>query len=196
MTAQRLNMPRECRPSGTDAEDYVAIVRDYIRTRRESAKRELRFFEIQRSLGDTVRLASLAQGPGGKRLSHQRRIPGRVLNRVREVLESALTDLGASSNFDELHARIAALIGHIPGVGELMVYDTALRIGAKLGVEPDYVYLHAGTRTGARALGIDPKQKKVPLAALPVAFRKQRAAEAEDVLCIYKEQLRDLGSHD
>jgi hypothetical protein len=35
------------------------------------------------------------------------------------------------------------------------MYDTALRIGAKLKLFPTKVYLHAGTRLGARALGLD-----------------------------------------
>lgn len=42
----------------------------------------------------------------------------------------------------------------IPGLGELYVYDTTLRIGAKLNLFPDKVYLHAGTRLGATALGL------------------------------------------
>jgi len=42
----------------------------------------------------------------------------------------------------------------IPGLGELYVYDTTLRIGAKLNLFPDKVYLHAGTRLRERALGL------------------------------------------
>ena len=39
-------------------------------------------------------------------------------------------------------------------LGELTVYDVAHRIGAYLQLEPDVVYLHRGTRIGARYLGL------------------------------------------
>ena len=40
-------------------------------------------------------------------------------------------------------------------MGELVVYDTALRIGARFGLEPEKVYVHRGTREGVRKLGLD-----------------------------------------
>ena len=50
---------------------------------------------------------------------------------------------------------IRAAVEPIPGIGELYVYDTSFRIGAKLNLFPTKVYLHAGTRRGVRALGLD-----------------------------------------
>lgn len=63
----------------------------------------------------------------------------------------------------------------------------ALRIGAKLELEPNYVFLHAGTRVGARNLGIRISQKLIPIGVFPKPFRKLKAREIEDALCIYKE---------
>ena len=40
----------------------------------------------------------------------------------------------------------------VKGFGELSIYDTAVRIGAHLRIEPDKVYLHAGAREGIKAL--------------------------------------------
>ena len=77
----------------------------------------------------------------------------------------------------------------IVGMGELTIYDTALRIGAKLGLEPHLVFLHAGTRIGARRLGIDLSRPYVALADLPATLRILKPREIEDVLCIYKEHL-------
>ena len=37
-------------------------------------------------------------------------------------------------------------------IGDLTVYDISTRIGAFLKLEPNRIYLHAGTRIGARAL--------------------------------------------
>jgi hypothetical protein len=79
----------------------------------------------------------------------------------------------------------------IRGVGALAVYDIAHRMGAYLGQEPDAVYLHAGTRKGAAALGL--KGEMVELAEIPSAFHKLPPAEIEDCLCIYKDVLRGRG---
>jgi hypothetical protein len=62
------------------------------------------------------------------------------------------------------------MIRPIPGIGELAVYDTALRIGARLGLEPAKVYLHAGTRAGAKALGLAYGGRTIELAELPADY--------------------------
>jgi hypothetical protein len=78
-------------------------------------------------------------------------------------------------------------------VGELMVYDTALRIGAFLKLEPVSVYLHAGTKTGAKALGLTVSGKKnINVTDLPKEFRKLKPHEIEDCLCIYKDNIDSL----
>ena len=47
---------------------------------------------------------------------------------------------------------VEACAKQIKGIGELTIYDTALRIGFYLDIYPDKVYLHAGTREGAKRL--------------------------------------------
>jgi hypothetical protein len=66
----------------------------------------------------------------------------------------------------------------------------ALRIGARFGLEPKRVYVHAGTRDGARALGLDADRRTIEMAELPAPIRRLTAREAEDLLCIYKSRLR------
>lgn len=82
------------------------------------------------------------------------------------------------------------LIRPIPKIGELTVYDTALRVGARFGLEPSRVYVHAGTRDGARALGFDGHRQYIEMDELPASSRRLRAREAEDMLCIYKKRLQ------
>jgi hypothetical protein len=72
------------------------------------------------------------------------------------------------------------------GLGELYFYDTALRIGAKLGVLPQAVYLHAGTRAGATTLGLIVDGSVLLKSELPELPQKLQPHEVEDVLCIYK----------
>ncbi len=91
--------------------------------------------------------------------------------------------------FEELLERVETLIGAIEGVGRLMVYDTSLRIGARVGVEPDRVYLHAGTREGARALGLATDRGFLFMEELPLQLRRLKPREVEDLLCIYKAEL-------
>jgi len=77
-------------------------------------------------------------------------------------------------------------------VGELTVYDVSLRVGARFGLAPAEVYLHRGTREGAVALGLNGRRNTIRVDELPVEFRVLQPRELEDLLCIYKEQLKRL----
>jgi len=167
----------------------TGIVRDYVRDHQYSAEQERRWFAIQPTFRQAVEVAALAKSPSGKRLSHQRRVPERVLEESCRQLVAKLPALEASRSFEELHGVIAATIRPIAGIGELTVYDTALRIGAFLGFEPCGVFLHAGTRVGARRLGLDTSNEFLPLDSLPAELRVLKPHEIEDVLCIYKHRL-------
>jgi hypothetical protein len=74
-------------------------------------------------------------------------------------------------------------------VADLTIYDITHRIGAHLGLAPERVYLHRGTRVGARALGLGRGRATLELRELPPEFHRLTAAEAEDCLCIYKDRL-------
>lgn len=97
--------------------------------------------------------------------------------------------LSAADSFDELFDIVSTAIELIDGIGELAVYDTALRIGARFDLQPTKVYLHAGTRTGARVLGLQHTRAYIDVAELPVELQVLSASEAEDALCIYKHEL-------
>jgi hypothetical protein len=104
------------------------------------------------------------------------------------LLQGAARKLQASADFRVLHDVVERSIRPIRGIGELAVYDFSLRIGAFLGLSPTMVYLHAGARDGARALGL--KGVRLDPRELPPAFSKLSPAEIEDCLCIYKNELR------
>ena len=131
--------------------------------------------------------------PNGKRHSHQRRIPSALLREIDRRLQTVASDLAGTQDFSALLGIVEREIGQIHGVGELTVYDVAHRVGAFLGKAPALVYLHRGTREGARHLGfmgkaIDPRM-------LPPAFNKLTPAEVEDCLCIYKAELHGAPSN-
>jgi hypothetical protein len=173
---------------------FNVIIDDYIKKHRNGAQNELRYFRIQRSLDDAIRLAALAEKPGGKRFDHQRRIPKKVLDHCYLILKKNTTKISKAHSFEELHSIISDLIEGVKGIGKLMVYDTALRIGAFLNLNPENIYLHAGTKVGAKKLGLDCSQKCISPKVLPLELRKLKLCEIEDVLCIYKTVLKSKGT--
>jgi hypothetical protein len=171
---------------------FDEIVGHYIREYRDRARAEMRFFEIQRSPSAAIRKAALCELPSGKRHPHQRRIPRTLLEDAEGRLQGISRKLSNAADFAALHRLIEKEIGGIKGVGALTVYDIAHRIGAHFKRWPERVYLHAGTRTGARVFNIsgDPFDPKT----LPKAFLRLAPSEIEDCLCIYKDELRG-GAH-
>jgi hypothetical protein len=171
----------------TQSSNLEVAIRAYTRGPLGNASRELASFAAEPTLEDAVSRAALAVRFNGKRLvmyAHQRRVPRRAREASRERLVGA--ELEKCASFHELFQAVEAVIRPIAGIGELTVYDTALRIGAKLGLEPDRVYLHAGTRVGIRHLGLDWHGESIPLAKLPHALQTMRPWQVEDILCIYK----------
>ena len=102
------------------------------------------------------------------------------------ILTKATSRLTACKSFHELHTVIGELLSPISGLGELYIYDTAVRIGAYLGLAPEFVYLHAGTRKGARALGLGRGRAYLEIRELPGPLQALSADEAESFLCIFR----------
>lgn len=111
----------------------------------------------------------------------------------------------AAPTFDELIDLVERIAGPVSTFGELAIYDTARRIGTHLGLEPEKVYLHRGTRTGANALGRawlgrDGKRQAGPwrgqpsleMSELPAELTELTPGEVEDALCIYKSVLQKM----
>ena len=168
--------------------DFDAIVRKYRRDNLGKASRELSSFQ-EMTFDEAVSHAGLAERFDPKRnrwlrYDHQRRIPRTSLARARRRLRNA--PLRTCATFHELLAVVNNATRDIPKIGELMVYDTALRIGANIGLEPDRVYLHAGTRVGAKKLGLGRGVHWLERRDLPRALRVLPPWQAEDILCIFK----------
>jgi hypothetical protein len=167
-----------------------AIVDAFLANNAKVQGRYLRFFAIQPTMADAVAKSALAELPGGGRFSHQRLIPHSTLVEAKErLLKLNFTSV---RTFDELHTLVAKTIGPISFIGPLTIYDTAHRIGAHLHLYSEFVYLHAGVCSGAKALGLDYKAAKLLMSALPKAFQRLRPEQAEDCLCIYKDNLKAL----
>jgi hypothetical protein len=163
------------------------------RRHREGEAAQLAYFRERRSLEEAVLDAATAR-INGRKHGHQRRIPPSVLQQGADRLLDNLDALRSSSSFDDLHDTVNAIIGPVCGIDELVVYDTAVRIGAYLGLGPTQVYFHAGTRQGAKALGLDWRRATLPIDVLPKALHRLSAGASESALCIYKGDLGGNGT--
>jgi hypothetical protein len=170
-----------------------AIIRHYLLHYYPDHDSELRWFGAQPSLEDAMRVAGRAQDDRGKRYSHQRRIKRKSIADATDHLIELHDNVRHCSSFHELWNLIRRELETAGGIGELYVYDTSLRIGAHLGLRPERVYLHAGTRVGAKKLGLIPlrgcTKEWLESNELPVVLRNLAPSDVENLLCIYKNQL-------
>lgn len=166
-----------------------ALIRYYRVRHRPRIDEEERWFAAQPSLAAAIHAAALATDWRGKRLPHANRFPATKLKKAEAALLAVEANIAASQSFAELHRTVCAALGNVWQDAELFSYDTALRIGAKLGLAPDHVYLHRGTRTGARKLGLNTRAGTITVQELPASLHGLEPREAEDFLCIFKHKL-------
>ena len=181
------------RNTGESNMNLKAIVRIYARDIRPQAQAELDWFRRQPTLESAIEQAALATNSKGKRYSHQRRLKKTALEEARRVLLMNSKTIAQSKSFDDLFSLVETMVEPITGIGELYIYDTSLRIGAKLHYLPTKVYLHAGTRKGAWALGFEGRARALKVSEMPSELRQLEPQEIEDVLCIFKADLKAVG---
>lgn len=142
------------------------------------------------TLENAVKKAALARDENGNFFPHQWNLKGLpdIPTKVEKILSQHIAEIRSCENFDTLHEFIKSKIFMIPFVGVLYCYDTAFRIGINIGIFPDSIYLHAGTKTGASALGIHLRGKvtleKSELVKIYPEFSKLKPYQIEDCLCI------------
>lgn len=141
-------------------------------------------------------------GKDGAIFPHQRRWgPAPLEDAYKRLKDAGFNDNGILSkqhsavkfnNFEDLYDTVESIIKSIRGIGDLAIYDISVRIGnhqtPKI-LPSEYVYIHAGTRTGAeKALGRRINVKRLPIGTfshIPY-LNGMNALEIEDFLCIYK----------
>lgn len=150
-----------------------------------------------------VDAATALKGPSNiknNKHPHQYRISKANLQSFSKKLSKKEQEIRKCKNFSELHNVVNNC--KIKGVAELTVYDAALRIGCKLGIKPNYIYLHRGTKEGASILfnkdflRFRIKQTKLPTSLevnnLPKEFGTLEPYQIEQLLCIFKKQLENV----
>lgn len=194
-------MRKQFRTAGCDSRSpssgltsFSALVRDYRKTYQHTNQREWEWF-AGLDWPTALEKAALCRWkiPGEEREvrhPHQRRAKLAILKRAHARLSAV--PLRNAKSFDDLHQRIHEAIGGISGIGPLTVYDISIRLAAHLGLEPQRIYLHAGAREGAKALGLSRGRGVLEVDELPAAFHQLPPRQIEDCLCIYKDALKAI----
>jgi len=168
---------------------HLNIIANYRKFRTETPDTWLSYCTSHPNLQSVINSASLATNQTAKRHPHQYRLKQVNLQLLADTLNQRSSEVLNAKTFDELYNVVASTA--ISGVGPVTIYDTANRIGKYLGLEPEYIYIHAGTKVGLEKLIGPTKLHKVTKNLLPEPFNTSdlSAAELEDVLCIYKRLL-------
>jgi hypothetical protein len=150
---------------------------------------EMKFYSSQGSLAEALEAAALCQTKDNVMHPHQRRIGHEKVG----IAHRALRDLKPSKSwsFHELYGQIKQRVRHLDRIGDLYVYDVAQRIAAKLNLRMEYVYLHAGTRSGASRLGLNSSQDYLCKEDLPPSLQSIPPALLEDFFCMKKTCLQE-----
>jgi hypothetical protein len=167
---------------------WQEILRDYDRRQGCGCDQQVAWFQRQPSLRAAIEMAARCVDANGRRFRHQSRIRRVAIRESASALLVAEQELAATKSFDGVFAIVREQLRGIAGLGELYRYDTAFRIGSYLRLLPSRVYLHAGTRVGARALGLDYRNDSLDMSELPTPLRHRQPHEVEDILCIYKDR--------
>lgn len=159
----------------------------FIKARRgKPHDRLLEYIKKQKSLKKVIQIACLSTEENGKRHRHQNRISKTNLFEFHDNVRKQISKIRNVNDFDELIMIIRDQ--RIVGIGELAIYDVAHRIGLFLNILPGKVYLHCGTRKGAKLILGKISTKTVFKSDLPEPLKSSdlECWELEDLFCLRK----------
>ena len=176
----------KCNPVKNISKDLIFMVDDYINKYRRYNKLTFRKYQSLENIEKAINNSALALDIKNQKSDHQYRIKIEALELSRKTLLHNKKKISSCKDFNSLLKLIETLLEDVKGLGELYYYDTSLKLGSYLKIFPDYIYLHRGTREGAKYLGLDYKKVYVNKSDLPNELQILEPYELEDFLCIYK----------
>lgn len=165
-------------------------VKEYIKNNKKSLNNYLEKYSSLNNIEDAIKYGATARLSNENKHSHQRRLKVEILEQVRDKLLEEVEKIKKCTSFEELIEIVEEC--KESGFGELAIYDTALRIGSNINIYPEKVYLHAGTKKGAKELGLKISNKVIEFSDLPEELKGLKPYEVEDFLCIYKDKFRNI----
>jgi len=179
-------------PPRTEMTTMTSLWYDFKRRRRDPKSPVCRFRDNipeycaeAHTAGMALRRAVRSKRPNGKMHNHQSKV-SKALPALEARLQESLPSLVKCETFGQLYAAID--LRATPGIGPMTIYDVSVRFGAWLGLKPDSIYIHAGTKAGLKALGVDTRGwwMSYSMELLPAVLRNKDADEVEDFLCTYR----------
>jgi hypothetical protein len=152
-----------------------------------------RFRNMRGGLATVIRAAAESRDEDGLPYPHQAKNwsfwPDSIPQAM-AILPKAEARFQACEDFNAILELVTELVADIPGLRTLYCYDVAFRIGAFLGHFPERVFLHAGTREGAKRLGLPWRRGYLQVSELPEALRQRQPWEVENILCHHAKRCR------
>lgn len=159
----------------------------FLRQRNDRPAEERRWWgDRQLSFGEACERALFMLGNVDRRDAHQWVFSKADLREMAAALGRSEDGLVKSRSFSDLYRAVEKALGLAAGCKPLLVYDVTRRLGFRLALEPDEVYLHAGVAKGANALksGLGAARAR-SLDSFPTSIRTRLTpAQAEDFLCL------------
>ncbi len=167
------------------------LIIHYKKWRKENPDTWILHAIAQRDMKAAISVSVFSINNTGKRNPHQRRLKKQTLEELETNLLLRIDDISSTKKFSQLLQIIEEC--KVKGIGALTCYDVANRIGNRLKLQPEVVYLHAGTKKGIEnLLGNKIKQRSIKKNELPEPFKSYGLSchEIEDILCIYKDKFK------
>ncbi len=154
------------------ANSLAELVADFLKEEKCCPRDEIKDFRCLK-IKDAIKKAVRAKSENGQLYKHQWNLFNHpeVPQKAEAILMQCVGEIEKCKNFDVLHELIKSKL-QMPFAGELYWYDTAFRIGISLNIYPEKVYLHRGTKLGAKALNIYKGKEVLEMSELPEELQK------------------------
>lgn len=162
----------------------ILLYRKYVKLNPDTS---LAACSAAKSIEEAIHFAVLSEDKAGKKHSHQYRLVRKAMITFEEKALLIKEKLVKADDFHVLYKLLKNLEVKSKGIGEMLTYDAAERIGQYLKLTPQKVYLHAGTRVGAEKLlgKINAEYIKKEQLPEPLGNSTLSCSEIEDILCMY-----------
>jgi len=169
------------------------VIDHYLDNDNENVLQELRDIRSI-TLRDVILIYGKGKDIDGRHLDHFRKIRTNSLRQASKELIGIIELIRDCGNFQEVFELLNKKI-KIFGIGEMYLYDISFYLSARLGFKPKHIYMHRGTREGAKYLGLDIRREFIPkeeFEKLEKGFKKINAYDIENLLCSYKTILKNF----
>lgn len=147
----------------------------------------MKSFYEKLAIETAIKYASTGKNPDDKMNQHQWRVGYKKGLLGSNELLAVLAEIKKCRKFEDIFSLTEKVKADIHGLGELWSYDTALRIGFKLKIYPQQVFIQRGVIKGVKKVlnGKRPMGRSLPINVFPHELHVLTAYEIENFLCIY-----------